>query len=270
MLILRHKISVMSAIIKKIFLNEKVILIFIIINTSLIFIQESGYNSFALSCLDIIFTVFFSIEIIVKIKEFSFKSFWSSGWNRMDFILVAFSLPSAVIFITGYSISDISVLLAIRMLRLLRIFRIYHFFPNINQITKGFLRALKQSRAILLSFAIIIVITGLLNCALYKNIVPEYFATPFDSIYTIFRLFTTEGWYEIPDAISASTSPFWGNLSRIYFCIILCAGGIIGLSFINSVFVDAMVEDNNDDVKDKLKDIEKQLDELKEILKDKS
>ena len=46
------------------------------------------------------------------------------------------------------------------------------------------------------------------------------------------------------------------------------------MSFINSVFVDAMVADNNDDVLKKLDDLEKKIDELlkekekNEILKD--
>jgi voltage-gated sodium channel len=44
--------------------------------------------------------------------------------------------------------------------------------------------------------------------------------------------------------------------------LLLCGGGIIGLSFVNSVFVDAMVEDNNDDIKEQLNRIEKKLDEL--------
>ena len=34
------------------------------------------------------------------------------------------------------------------------------------------------------------------------------------------------------------------------------------MSFLNSVFVDAMVSDNNDDVKAKLDEIEKKLDQL--------
>jgi voltage-gated sodium channel len=39
-------------------------------------------------------------------------------------------------------------------------------------------------------------------------------------------------------------------------------GGIIGMSFINSVFVDAMVSDNNDEVEAKLDEINKKLTEL--------
>ena len=39
-------------------------------------------------------------------------------------------------------------------------------------------------------------------------------------------------------------------------------GGIIGMSLINSIFVDAMAEDNNDEVMEKLKQIEEQLDKM--------
>ena len=83
----------------------------------------------------------------------------------------------------------------------------------------------------------------------------------------MFRVCTVEGWYEIPDAIAAATSPTIATLVRIYFSLLLLAGGIIGMSFINSIFVDAMVADNNDDVKAKLDEIEKKIDEISSKLK---
>ena len=57
------------------------------------------------------------------------------------------------------------------------------------------------------------------------------------------------------------------ELIRAYFCAILILGGIIGMSFINSIFVDAMVADNNDEVMNKLNEMQKTLDELKEKMK---
>ena len=41
-------------------------------------------------------------------------------------------------------------------------------------------------------------------------------------------------------------------------------GGILGMSFINSVFVDAMAADNNDDVKAQLTEMERKIDRLLE------
>ena len=247
---------------KKIFLNESVILSIIIINTLIIFLTESGINNYMLLHFDIFITIFFVIEMIVKIKEYGFKNIWENGWDKFDLIIVILSLPSISTLFTDSALHNLSVILTLRLLRIFRIFRVFKFFPNISQITKGFIRALKQSRAILIAFTIIIVISGLINCCLYKNIAPEFFSTPLDSIYTVFRIFTIEGWYEIPDTIAAATSPFIGKISRLYFCLLLCGGGIIGLSFINSVFVDAMAEDNNDDIKEQLNRIERKLEEI--------
>jgi voltage-gated sodium channel len=251
---------------KKIFINESVILSIIVINTIIIFITESGIKNSLLLHLDILITIFFAIEMIVKIKEYGFKQFWSNGWDRFDFIIVFLSIPSITTLFISSSLSNLSVILALRLLRIFRIFRVFKFFPNINQITKGFVRALNQSRAILIGFIIIIIISGLINCCLFKNIAPEYFSTPLNSIYTVFRIFTVEGWYEIPDAIALATTPLIGKIARLYFCLLLCGGGIIGLSFVNSVFVDAMAEDNNDSVIEQLNRIEKKLEELEKKL----
>lgn len=93
-----------------------------------------------------------------------------------------------------------------------------------------------------------------------------YFGTPLRSIYSIFRVFTVEGWYEIPDAIAAATSPLIGRITQFYFCALLAAFGILGLSFINSVFVDAMVADNNDDIKEQLERIEQRQERIEQHL----
>ena len=45
---------------------------------------------------------------------------------------------------------------------------------------------------------------------------------------------------------------------------VIIGGGIIGMSFINSIFVDAMAADNNDDVKEKLDKLEQKIDRLLE------
>lgn len=255
--------------IKSIFLKDSIVMVLIIINTILIFLSESGINNALILYLDLFCTLFFIVEMIVKISTYKFKKYWSDNWNRLDFILVVISIPSITTFFIDNHLGNLSILLALRLLKIFRVFRLFHFFPNIDQIADGFKRALNQSKAILVGFMVIILISGLINCCLFRNIVPEYFSTPFRSIYTVFRIFTVEGWYEIPDAIAAATSPWLGKLSRLYFCLLLCGGGIIGMSFINSVFVDAMAEDNNDDVKEHLHRIEKQLEKIQEELNEK-
>ena len=109
----------------------------------------------------------------------------------------------------------------------------------------------------------------MINCGLFKEIAPKYFDTPLNSIYSVFRVFTVEGWYEIPEAIVAVTSPVVGVFVRFYFCVLLGMFGLLGMSFINSVFVDAMVEDNNDEMKYQLDSIEQRLEKIEKMLEDK-
>lgn len=104
----------------------------------------------------------------------------------------------------------------------------------------------------------------MISCSLFKTIAPEFFATPTDAIYSIFRLFTIEGWYEIPDSVAIQLSLAWARVTRVYFCVLLVLGGVIGLSLVNSVFVDAMVSDNNDDIKEKLDQLEFKIDKILE------
>lgn len=87
---------------------------------------------------------------------------------------------------------------------------------------------------------------------MFKELSPEYFGNPVKSMYSIFRIFTVEGWYEIPDQIARQSNMINSFFIKGYFIFILIAGGILGLSLVNSIFVDSMVMDNNDDLEKKV------------------
>ena len=68
----------------------------------------------------------------------------------------------------------------------------------------------------------------------------------------------------MPEAIAESSGTGMAVFARIYFSILLFMGGIIGMSLVNSIFVDAMAADNNDDVLQKLEQLEKKIDEMRD------
>lgn len=256
---------------KKLFLNEHAVMAIILLNAVVIYLQTAGYDWPWLMWTDLGCTLVFLIEMLVKWHEYGVRAYWKDGWNRLDGTLVILSLPSLLTPFVTVEGAGLSVLLILRLLRVLKFFRVMHFFPNFGKIVTGFKLAMRESWAVLASFAVIIGIFGLINCSLFKELAPAYFATPLDSIYAVFRMFTIEGWYEIPDTVAAAVSmPFMAHVVRLYFCLLLIGGGIIGMSFINSVFVDAMAEDNNDDVKYQLKNMEEKLDQLIKELNKKS
>lgn len=215
-----------------------------------------------LSVLDIIFTLFFLLEAITKIRTLGWKEYWHDGWNKFDFIIVILALPSICnLFVEANICTDI--VLTFRTLRIFKAFLLFRHIPNISNIVHGVKQAIKSSILVCLAFFVFLIILSILTSEIFKLYAPQYFETPTLTLYSLFRLFTIEGWYEMPEAIVATGGSSMGLFARIYFSILLFIGGIIGMSLINSIFVDAMVADNNDDVLNKLENIEKEIKELK-------
>ena len=114
----------------------------------------------------------------------------------------------------------------------------------------------------MIAFFIYSFVFAVISYYLFDDLAPEYFANPAVSFYTIFQLFTVEGWYEIPAAAAENSSLLEAFWIKTYFVIMLLTGGIFGLSIINSIFVDAMVSDNNEDLERKIDRLEDKIDYL--------
>jgi len=193
----------------------------------------------------------------------------TSHWNQFDFIITLIALPSLLNIFLENSIQT-ELLLSLRALRVFRALRIakaariMRYIPDIEKLIQGLKAALKSCLVVVVGFIVLLLITSILSSTLFGEFAPEYFSNPGQSLYSTFRLFTVEGWFEIPDAIAANSSAGMGVFAKIYFSLFLFGGGIIGVSLINSFFVDAMAEDNNEDVLIKLEEMEKMMKEMQE------
>lgn len=247
---------------KSFFLNDFYLLLLIITNALLIFIQEFQLKGNVLDYIEPVFTILFVIELIVKINFYGLSKYISDGWNRLDFILIVVSVPSlAVIFYHSGGL-QLNIFLALRVLRVFKFFRLLRFFPNSGSFIVSVKRALKASYVVIAGFFVFVFIISLVTCALYKKIAPEYFENPIKSFYSIFIVFSIDGWWEIPNLIASRSSLFIAFISKLYFILILMGGGIIGLSLVNSIFVDAMVSDNNDELQAEVSNLNKKIDLL--------
>lgn len=253
---------------KRFFLKEENILIAIILNSLVIialYFPSLEHNKW-LEYLDHIFIALFTVEAIVKIVTYGWKDYWASNWNRFDFIIVIGSLPSLL---TGvFPVPDTSLLIVLRLFRLLRLVRFLRFIPNMAHILTGLGRALKASVFVVLALFFLNVLLALITCQLYGKIAPEYFGNPLVSSYSIFQMFTVEGWNEIARVVASKTDhPVLIGLTRFYFVIVVLLGGIFGMSLANAVFIDEMTMDNNDALEDKVDSLREEIQELKEMLK---
>lgn len=250
------------------FLKEKFILGIIFLNALIIFLQ--GFNfppsiGSGLDALDNVITLIFLLEMTIKLNQFGMKNFFSSNWNKFDFTLVLLAIPSLLIWITGSTFVDLDFLLILRVTRAFKFFRFLRFFPEIDQLISGVKRAIKASLVLFLGLFIFIFIVSIVSTFLFKDYSPEFFGNPMKSFYSVFKVFTVEGWYEIPDHLSQTVSeqsPQLAVFITVFFSFILLLGGIFGLSIVNSIFVDTMVSDNNDELIEKVESLEKKIDEL--------
>ena len=252
--------------IRKAFLNDKFILALIVVNSVTIFTE--GFSNipdnvaFNIAIIDSLITFLFVFEMVVKLREWGWRKYISSSWNKLDFLLVVLSVPSLLYWFADAYAQSLSWLLVFRVTRVFKFFRFIKFIPDIDKLAFGINRALKDSVLVLIGFIIYNFIVSIFSCYLFKGLAPEYFGDPLLSFYSTFKVFTVEGWYEIPDLIAQRASSTVAFFTVVYFMLILLTGGILGLSLVNSIFVDAMVSDNNNELVRKVDELSAKIDEL--------
>lgn len=253
-------------------LNDHIILGLILFNSVLIFFQGFELEKKVVDLLqniDNIITMVFLLELLVKLRYYGIKEFIKSGWNRFDALLILLALPSLFLWFVYAESNQSNFLLIIRISRVFKFFRFIRFLPNVNHLIAGVQRAIKSSIVVLFGFLVYNFIVSVLSCFFYRDIAPVYFSNPVVSFYSIFKIFTIEGWYEIPDYIAQNSNNTIGFFTKIYFTSIVLTGGVFGLSLVNSIFVDAMISDNNDELEKKITSLEKKIDKLIHTQKDK-
>ncbi len=226
---------------------EKTVLAIILLNALAMFLDAfPGLNQKIgtwLGILDHVFLLYFLFEISAKIGISGFRKFWARNWNKFDFIIVLTSAPALLSFIIDARM--FSVILILRLCRLLRFLRVLSFIPHRDQLMKGVVRSLKASVGVVISLLFLNFMLSMGATYLFGKTAPEYFGNPLLSIYSMFKIFTVEGWYEIPDLlVLRSGSMAMALVSRVYFILAVLFGGILGLSLANAIFVDEMTVDN--------------------------
>jgi voltage-gated sodium channel len=241
---------------KSIFHNEKLIFILIIINILIIYLHSFDFFEYyfkLFDILDIALTIFFGVEIFhsIFIVHSSFSSYFKNNWNKLDFISVTLSIPSVfILFDSDFEI--LSGFIALRSLRIFKTLRIIEFIPGGKKISKKLFSAFKGVTFILFTFVVFTTVISLISVSLFKKVAPDYFQNAFDSFYTIFKIFSGDGFSDVVTQIQNNSSVSATVFAKLYFVLIVFSGSILGLSLINSVFINEMniivdeVDENND------------------------
>lgn len=140
----------------------------------------------ALAGTDQAITWLFAAEIATKLIVYRL-SFFRSGWNWFDFLVVTVSLVPA-----GREIS------VLRALRVLRVLRLLHMVPMLRRITEALLKALPGMGAILAVLALLTYVAAVMATNLYGSSddpeVQALFGDLPKSAFTLFQVMTMDGW----------------------------------------------------------------------------
>ena len=249
---------------RRIIYNDQLIFALIIINVIVIYLHSFDFlsNYFILfDCIDICFTLFFTLEIGLKISDTNsknkLKTYLKSPWNRVDLFSILFALPSiGVLFSSNLEI--FAGFAALRSLRIFKLLRVIEYIPEGKRISHQLFKALKGIWFIIIAFFIYTTIVSLISVSLFKHIAPLYFQNAFESFYTIFKIFSGDGFSDVVATIQQNSSELFASFSKFYFVFIVFSGSILGLSLINSVFIDQMNQISH-------LEEEKELDEIKHL-----
>ncbi|MEM8735836.1 MAG: ion transporter, partial [Planctomycetota bacterium] len=217
--------------------------------------------------------LFFTAEALLKILFRGFADYWANHWNKFDFLIVILCIPIIVEFIFPLDSRPFAIVTLLRLGRFLRFMRLMRFVPNADHIWAGVGLALSASISIFLVLLTLNLILAVGATMLFGDLpspAPDYFGDPLKSLYTMFKVFTVEGWYEVPDALAdADVDPSSVALVRAFFVFSVLVGGILGLSLANAVFVDEMTIDNTRDLeqlvgelRDEVRECRQQIEQL--------
>lgn len=261
----------------RIFCSERIVTLAILLNAAAItcLYFPRFHHDPLLMTMDKAFTIFFTIEAICKIRTLGARHYFGSTFHRFDFFLILAGIPSLLVGVI--ELPDTSFLLLLRVLRLLRLLRFLQFVPHIDRLLSGLVRAMKASLLVLIILGFFNYVLAIFTCHFFAQIAPDEFGDPLLALFSIFQIFTVEGWNEIPGEISEKmkqTDQSWYvlnsytliALTRFYFGTIVLLGGIFGLSLANAVFVDEMTMDNTDTIDHKIDDLQQQLNQIQQQL----
>ena len=196
---------------------ELFIVAVILLNCVLIGVETYGHHEWITVVQTVILGIF-TFEIIVRlIGSDSLKSFFSSGWNNFDLLLVLVSYVPESLF------SNVSVIMMLRVLRIFRVLRLLRTSPEIKLIvsvlTKSF-SALFYNGIFFFIFLYLFAIIGvsLFRLPSYDSLdaagkvryeqfmaeapnSPECSPEPYgmlgESMFTLFRTLTGEDWTDL-------------------------------------------------------------------------
>jgi voltage-gated sodium channel len=211
--------------------------------------------------LDLGVTLYFLFEIAVKLSADK-SNFFKDSWNVFDFIIVV---------ITLLPINESDFAMIARLLRLFRVLRIFKARPELKNIIDMLVGAIPSIIDIVILMFIIFYIYGTIGSFLFSDLESHLWDNLLISMLTLFRILTFEDWTDVMYEAMELNSLAW-----LYFVSFIIIAAFVFFNLFVAVIIGEMeklrekgLENEITEENQKLIQIEKELKEIKEILRNK-
>ncbi|MEN3973060.1 ion transporter [Sphingomicrobium sp. XHP0235] len=197
----------------------------------------------AIILVDRIAIAIFTIEIALKLFAYRL-SFFRSGWNVFDFLIVAAALFPAS--------QQFSVL---RSLRILRALRLVSVIPSMRRVIVGLFNAIPSIGTVIVMLVLLFYISAVMATKMFGTAFPEWFGSLGASIYSLFQIMTLESWsMGIVRPVMEQFPYAWA-----FFVSFILLTSFIVLNLFIGVIVNAMSEATDEEAHDEREEILREL-----------
>ena len=215
-------------------------LVISVIIASALYAGVSSYNEiipadyfFLLQVFDYSITVFFTIEILIRIfAERSLINFFKDGWNVFDFLIVSISL---------IPIGGAESIFVARLLRIVRILRIITVVPAFRHIIDSLIKTIPRVGFIALLMFIFIYIWGAIGTLFFDEINPERWGNIGVAMLTLVQVATYDDWAAVMRELIVVYPAAW-----IYFVSFIIINAVVLLNMVIGVIVDVMTKESRE------------------------
>ncbi|EKX40769.1 hypothetical protein GUITHDRAFT_113039 [Guillardia theta CCMP2712] len=179
--------------------------------------------------IDLLFTIFFTVELVINIFATWFVEFVSDGWNWFDFGVVLVSLLSLVL--TNLPGANI-----LRLMRCFRVFRLFKRIPSLRQIMIALTASIPP---MINAFALVCLVTAIyaiMSVTFFSSYAPEEFGDFFTGMFTMFQVMTGDNWSDIARGLFTLTGQNTGV--AIFFVSFHLIVALVLLNVVIAVLLD--------------------------------
>jgi hypothetical protein len=228
---------------------DNTVLLCIIGNTVSLAIEHYGMDESlraGLNMANLVFTVIFAVEMVLKLVALGFKGYWAEGFNRFDCLIVILSLIEL-------GVGGAGSLAAFRAVRITRVLKIAKYLESIKMIVEVIQQSLESFGYIALLLLLFCFIYSVLGMQLFggafsnleaSQVPRNNFDDLFTAFLTVFQILAGEAWNEIMyDVLGAKKQPWYA----LFFISWVIIGQFILLNLFLAVLLDNFSDEEEAD-----------------------